>query len=50
MSGLFQRALELIRHSPESNSGDGIVFDEDSGISKEDQQDILWVQRRRTRA
>jgi hypothetical protein len=41
MSGLFQRALELIRHSPESNSGDGIVFDEDSGISKEDQQDIL---------
>jgi hypothetical protein len=41
VSGLFQRALELIRHGAEANSGDGIVFEEEAGISKEDQQEIL---------
>ncbi len=42
MSGLFQKALEIRNHTQvEPGSEDEFVLDEQSGISKEDQQEIL---------
>ena len=41
MSGLFQRALEIRNHTQEDLEGEEFVLDESSGISKEDQQEIL---------
>jgi chromosome segregation ATPase len=41
VSGLFQRALELIRRDPLPPAWEGIVFDEESGISPEDQKEII---------
>lgn len=41
MSGLFQRASDLVQRAPESNAGEELVFDEGSGISREDQKEIL---------
>ena len=41
MSGLFQRALEYRNHSQAALVEEEFILDEDSGISKEDQQDIL---------
>ena len=40
MSGLFQKALEIRNHTQEGLE-DEFVLDESSGISKEDQQEIL---------
>ena len=42
MSGLFQKAQEIRNHTQvESGNEDEFVLDEQSGISKEDQQEIL---------
>lgn len=43
MKGLYQRALELHTTKEDSDAGskDEFKFDEDSGISKDDQKDIL---------
>ncbi len=41
MSGLFQRAMRLLRRAPELSPGEEIIFDEESGISKEDQKEII---------
>jgi tetratricopeptide (TPR) repeat protein len=42
VSGLFQRALDMKNHNqPEPDPQDEFVMDEKSGISKEDQQEIL---------
>jgi hypothetical protein len=41
VSGLFQRALEIRNHAQEKIEGEEFVLDEDSGISKEDQREIL---------
>ncbi|MBN1836104.1 MAG: hypothetical protein JW820_09660 [Spirochaetales bacterium] len=49
MSGLFERASEFAPQSPDGSSGaagpsgpsEEILFDEESGMSKEDQKDIL---------
>jgi len=41
VSGLFQRALEIRNHTQEEIEGDEFVLDEDSGISEEDQKEII---------
>jgi hypothetical protein len=41
VSGLFQRALEIRNHTQEDLEGEEFALDESSGISKEDQQEIL---------
>jgi DNA repair exonuclease SbcCD ATPase subunit len=41
VSGLFRRALEIRNHTQENLEGEEFVLDESSGISKEDQQEIL---------
>ncbi|MBN2553441.1 MAG: hypothetical protein JXB06_11765 [Spirochaetales bacterium] len=41
MSGLFQRALEIRNHNREGLEDEDFVMDESSGISKEDQQEIV---------
>jgi len=41
VSGLFQRALEIRNHNQEDLEGEEFALDESSGISKEDQQEIL---------
>ena len=41
MSGLFQRALEIRNHAQGETEGEEFLLDEKSGISKEDQQEIL---------
>jgi len=41
VSGLFQRALEIRSHNQEDPGGEEFPLDESSGISKEDQQEIL---------
>jgi len=42
MSGLFEKALSLLQKEHDvAAAGGGIVFDEDSGISKDDQKEIL---------
>ena len=41
MSGLFQRALEIRNHTQEAFEGEEFALEEGSGISREDQQEIL---------
>jgi hypothetical protein len=41
VSGLFHRALEIRNHDSEDLEGEEFLLDESSGISKEDQQEIL---------
>jgi DNA repair exonuclease SbcCD ATPase subunit len=41
MSGLFRRALDIRNHTQEDLEGDEFALDESSGISKEDQEEIL---------